>query len=464
MMLILVIYPSDFSEKFHDTSEPTENALVSHWALSAFEALAWGSNADHLVKTISPFSIFTRWYKIHKMPHFRSRHLTSLLNKTSNFSPLVGILGHRQVGKTTLATEVSERYLTFDDPAQLNMAQQDPKHFLQSHSGRGICTLDECQMVPELFPALKEWVRVHQKPGQFLLTGSVRFSSRKQIRESLTGRIITWELLPMDLSEAHDSKLPNTLPQLLASRSLDLPLKACSYFTHQTFDQALKKGGLPGIFSVRDASIRSQRFESMLSTLLERDLRLVLQTTLGLSSLRALIMNLALHQTRPIEWASLSRITRISVPTLKKVIQAFEALFLIRLIRTEGTEQKPVLFLEDQGEATYLAGDRYDAHTQLLRFLYANLRHQLHYRPELCGEIFQFRNRGGACVPLCFRVGKSVLGILPSLTENPPVESLATARSFLKTYSGSKLLYVHSFEGDRLIEPRIRSLGWRYLV
>lgn len=398
------------------------------------------------------------------MPHARERHLQAVIKKSLGFSGIVGVFGHRQVGKTTLVSRFGSAYATLDDPASLDLANADASYFLSEGAKKGLFVVDECQLAPPLFPALKEWVRRHPKPGQFLITGSVRFSSRRDIRESLTGRIISWELLPMDLSEAHEKPLPSKIPALLKSKSLDLSLSAASHCTGAAIQKTLSHGGLPGIFAVRDAGVRAQRFETMLNTLLERDLQLILKTTLSYSSLRGLLGALALGQCQPIEWSTLSRQARISVPSLKKLIQAFEAMYLIRQIPTEGSERKPVLFFEDQGEATHLASNRYDDSTQLLRFLYSELRHQTHYRPEVGASIFQFRNRGGALVPLCFRAGHSVLGIIPILSENPHPSALATARSFLRTYPESKLLYVHTGSGDRMIESRVRSLGVRYLV
>lgn len=398
------------------------------------------------------------------MPHLRHRHLQALLKKTLSYSGIVGVFGHRQVGKTTLASALGNNYVTLDDPLRLNEAESDPMHFLKSGVNKIPFTIDECQMAPPLFPALKEWIRTHPKPGQFLLTGSVRFSSRKAIRESLTGRMIAWELLPMDLSESYEHPLPSAIPSLLAAPSVEIRLKPSNYCTSEAFEKALNHGGLPGVFAVRDPGIRAQRFETMIGTLLERDLRLILETTLSFSTLRNLLAALALNQGQPLEWTKLSRQTRISVPTLRKLIQAYEAIFLIRLVSTEGSERKPILFFEDQGEATYLSSNRYDPSTQLLRFLYSQLRHQVHYRPELTAKIFQFRNRGGAHVPLCFRSKNATLGIIPILTENPHPNSLATARSFLRTYPGSKLLYVHPENSDKIIDSRIRSIGMRYLV
>ncbi len=116
---------------------------------------------------------------------------------------------------------------------------------------------------------------------------------------------------------------------------------------------------------------------------------------------------------------------------MRKLISAFENIFLIRIIPTEGTEKKPVIFLEDQGEASYLAAGRYDELTNLTRFLFSDLRTQLHYRPELGVRIFQFRNRGGAHVPLCFAQGARVLGIIPSLSDRPNLRRHQERSKFL---------------------------------
>src|SRR4051812_7143495 len=152
------------------------------------------------------------------MPHLRVRYLEPLLRKSNRFSAVTGIFGHRQVGKTTLASLLAKKYVTLDDAGILETAVMDPKSFLADRDAHPL-VIDECQLAPPLFPAIKEWVRTHSKPGQFILTGSVRFSSRKLIRESLTGRIIAWELLPMSLSEAHGQPLSDSILRLVQSKT-----------------------------------------------------------------------------------------------------------------------------------------------------------------------------------------------------------------------------------------------------
>ncbi len=397
------------------------------------------------------------------MPRLRKRNLQPLLVKSLHFSPIVGLLGHRQVGKTTLCEGLAQTYLTFDRREIMEQGLYAPEALIRSHAAQPL-VIDECQFAPPIFPVLKEWVRTHKKPGQFLLTGSVRFSSRKAIRESLTGRIINWELLPMDLSELHSAPLPKAVVRLLSSKGLDCPLTMASYFSVNTFSQALNHGGLPGIFAVRDAAVRRQRFETQIETLIERDLRLLIQTSLDFRVLRNLLTVLAARQTQPIELSQVSRSARISVPALRRLISALEAMFVIRILETEGSRRRPVLFFEDQGEASHLAGENRDLLHNMTRFLFSFIRQQWVYRPELAGTLFQFRSRGGAFVPLTLRTKQGILGFIPMLDEVPGRHELASAQSFIANYPNARCLFVHLGKEDRLLGKEMRIVPLGHLV
>src|SRR3989344_2306460 len=149
------------------------------------------------------------------MSHLRSRHLGQYFEKLLKSSALVGVFGHRQTGKTTFVSMQHGNYVTFDSQKELSACNEDPERFLKKQ--KSACTIiDECQLSLSLFPALKEWVRTRKRPGQFVLTGSVRFTSRKAIRESLTGRIISAEMLPMSVAELQQRPLPDTVVRLLS--------------------------------------------------------------------------------------------------------------------------------------------------------------------------------------------------------------------------------------------------------
>jgi len=154
------------------------------------------------------------------MPHIRQRYVTNLIEKAKLLSPIVGLLGHRQVGKTTVLELLANSYSTLDSKSLLDMANKFPEEFLVNHHS-GFQAIDECQLAPALFPALKEWVRKKKQPGQFLLSGSVRFTSRKLIQESLTGRIVNFELLPLSVSEIAQLELPQTLKMIMTKLTIE---------------------------------------------------------------------------------------------------------------------------------------------------------------------------------------------------------------------------------------------------
>ena len=87
----------------------------------------------------------------------------------------VGLLGPRQVGKTTLARTVAQKlghavYLDMERPSDAaNLT--DPELYLEPLASR-LVILDEIQRRPELFPVLRSLVDAKRANGRFLILGS----------------------------------------------------------------------------------------------------------------------------------------------------------------------------------------------------------------------------------------------------------------------------------------------------
>ncbi len=137
------------------------------------------------------------------------------VNELLDTFPAVALLGPRQVGKTTLAFNLSQNrpsvYLdleTEEDRAKL----ANPAYYLQNHQDK-LVILDEVQRVPQLFQELRGIIdknrRAGHKTGQFLLLGSASIDLLKQSGESLAGRIAYSELYPLNLTE-----VPNEMDNL----------------------------------------------------------------------------------------------------------------------------------------------------------------------------------------------------------------------------------------------------------
>ena len=118
-----------------------------------------------------------------------------ILKKLEQF-PVVALLGCRQVGKTTLALEVSEKfkketvYLDLERTRDKSRLEQ-PELFLEKQEGK-LLILDEIHLVPELFPVLRGMIdrrrRKGERNGHFLILGSASPELLKQSSESLAGR------------------------------------------------------------------------------------------------------------------------------------------------------------------------------------------------------------------------------------------------------------------------------------
>jgi predicted AAA+ superfamily ATPase len=97
------------------------------------------------------------------MPHIRKRYIQQPFDQLIKYGRIIGILGHRQVGKTTFLEEVAEEYVTLDDEDVYHQATESPKKFIESLKAKK-SAIDECQLVPGIFPALKVRIGTSQIP------------------------------------------------------------------------------------------------------------------------------------------------------------------------------------------------------------------------------------------------------------------------------------------------------------
>jgi predicted AAA+ superfamily ATPase len=392
------------------------------------------------------------------MPHERLRHLKSVLQHLAALSPLVGLVGHRQVGKTTLLEAISRHYVTFDDEEVLASANTNPKSFVAALGFLGTA-IDECQLGERIFPALKERVRKDKRPGQLYLSGSVRFTSKKLIRESLTGRIMTADLLPLTLSELDGAELPDLVPRMLqARRFTDLQLPSLPAREHRRRMRLVEQydacGGLPGACFIRNPRLRTQKILDQLETILDRDLRQIHDTTLKLPELMRLLRELSLADGSAANYQQLRRATGITPITQKKLLFALEATFVIRPCPIEGDYHGSALFFEDHAEATVLAQDRLSVDQRWAGLIVRNLREQISYRLGENAESFQYRTRAGVIVPFAYRISDSVLGFIP-IRRSISRSARAAAHSFLRKYAGGKVAFVTDSDETQVVDERI---------
>lgn len=140
---------------------------------------------------------------------FIERKITPILQKLCRQFPVLGVLGPRQSGKTTLVKEMfsSYKYFNLEEPDTRRFATEDPRSFLQTLENEQGCILDEVQKAPDLLSCIQTHVDTHQKPGFFILTGSENILLNERISQSLAGRIALITLLPLSMEELHNKHL-----------------------------------------------------------------------------------------------------------------------------------------------------------------------------------------------------------------------------------------------------------------
>ena len=124
-----------------------------------------------------------------------SRAIEPRLQRSAKTRPVVVLTGARQTGKTSTFLRLFPNYafVSLDLPTKAEQAEKEPGRFLQRHPPPVI--IDEVQYAPGLFRHLKVAVDANRtRNGQFLLTGSQKFTLMKNISESLAGRADIVEL------------------------------------------------------------------------------------------------------------------------------------------------------------------------------------------------------------------------------------------------------------------------------
>jgi predicted AAA+ superfamily ATPase len=128
------------------------------------------------------------------------RRLNNLLKR----HPAIGIIGARQVGKTTLSrllvADIKKPVSYFDlenpeDLARLN----DPMLALKDL--KGLVVIDEIQRYPDLFTVLRVLADRPRLPARFLILGSASPDLLRQSAETLAGRIFYHHLAGLALDE-----------------------------------------------------------------------------------------------------------------------------------------------------------------------------------------------------------------------------------------------------------------------
>lgn len=267
------------------------------------------------------------------------RRIHDKLDESIDHSPAVGLLGPRQVGKTTLALEMGATrpslYLDLESPAD-RAKLADAGRYLAEHEDK-LVILDEVHRAPEIFQILRGLIdqgrRRGKVGGRFLLLGSASVELLKQSGESLAGRISYLELTPFDATEVDGERM----------------------------DRLWIRGGFPASFLAANDRISLDWREDFIRTYLERDVP-QFGSRIPAETLRRFWTMLAHHQAGMHNAATLAQGLGVDGKTVARYLDLLVDLLLVRRLspwhRNVGKRlvKSPKVFVRDSGLVHALLG------------------------------------------------------------------------------------------------------------
>lgn len=286
------------------------------------------------------------------------RRAHALVREALDDTRIVTINGARQAGKSTLARALAgERpgsvVRLLDDDATLLAAIDDPAEFVDHD---GLMVIDEVQLAPHLFRAMKVLVDTDPRPGRFLLTGSARILALRDLPDALPGRMEIVELWP--LSQGEIDGTTDSLVDALFSKGPDVDHTSTN--RKRDYLDRVVAGGYPEAVR-RSPRRRAGFFESYLTTLIERDVS-ELAVIQRRGELRKLLALLAGRAGGLLNLSALASESGLPRSTLVRYVNLLDAVFVVKEVPawsagpTGRAVATPKLAYVDSGLGCHLLG------------------------------------------------------------------------------------------------------------
>ncbi len=269
------------------------------------------------------------------MPAPIERRAVARIEAAFRVNPIVGLLGPRQSGKSTLARLFGESvhkgsvwYFDLEDPKTLARLEEPD---LALGELDGLIVIDEIQKRPRLFEYLRVLVDRKQRKLRVLVLGSASRDLIRQSSESLAGRISYVELPPFGADEV-------------------APLERLHI-----------RGGFPLSFLATSEAKSYAWREAYIATFLERDL-FDFGYRVAPATIRRFWMMLAHYHGQVLNFSELARSFGVSDMTARKYVEILAETFMIRVLSpwhenlSKRQVKAPKLYFRDSGVLHALLG------------------------------------------------------------------------------------------------------------
>lgn len=247
----------------------------------------------------------------------------------------VQIVGPKWCGKTTTASQQAKSVIKMQDPDKREgyfaTARTKPSLLLKGDTPR---LIDEWQVAPVLWDAVRNVVDERNQKGQFILTGStVVEDERGEVMHTGTGRISKMQMYPMSLFESKESTGAISLRELFENENLDID-GATSEMTVERLIFAACRGGWPASLDVSSADAQLLIASDYVNAICDDDISRVdgvrRQASLARLVMRSYARNVCTLVKKSKMLADVTaEMERASMPTFDDYVSALQKLFVI---------------------------------------------------------------------------------------------------------------------------------------
>lgn len=266
------------------------------------------------------------------MKSYRKRIVDDLLKRKLGGKGAVLIQGPRGSGKTTTAEQLAASVLSMNDPMTMEqnllMAGINAKRLLDGKTPR---LIDEWQLAPRLWDAIRFEVDHRAELGQFILTGSAIPVNTKLISHSGTGRFSWITMRPMSLFESGDSTGEVSLTSLFSNSK---EIGGFSKITISDLAFLTSRGGWPQAVDL-DEKFALRHAAAYYDALVSNDIRRADNVRKRTEKIRRFLRSYALNQGRQVpntvlaKGLSLNGKPQMSDETVASYLGALKKIFVI---------------------------------------------------------------------------------------------------------------------------------------
>jgi hypothetical protein len=443
----------------------------------------------------------------HGETKYIKRRLAIIVREAIEKFSVVVISGARQVGKSTMLTnEFSDfTYFTLDNFDTIDMIKADSSFIFKQHD---FIIIDEAQKFPAIFNAIKLAVD-NDKNKRIIISDSSNILLMKNITESLAGRALYFEMMPITFGEINGILTPTNFLNLWKDnyadfntknikkneniydskkflddlddddndkKSINENKKICAIVQNNSLVSLMMKGFMPRNIMAKDQNDVTLWLDGYVKTYLERDLRDLSQVE-SIIDFRKVMQVLALRTGNILNQADVSRDTGISNSTIYRYIKLLEISNIIERIpgfftsKGKRITKSPKIYFVDPALSIFLSGyfdeESLGSSRKLGGYFETTVFFHLKCLCEMLkppAKIHYWRTVLGKEVDFILEYGEKLLAIEVKITKNPLVKDIKNLLIFIDEHPETVIgILLHTGQEVKWLNSKVIAVPWQWI-